>query len=120
MQQCNKSSLTCGYWNINGHRSKYLGDKLGDKEFLKTISDCDIIGLGEIQSKGKVDIKGFRCLKQKLREKKFGGPKIAGGIGVYVKNEISHLVQVAPNSCDDSIWIKIKNEEVYIHRNILR
>ena len=30
----NMCTLTCGYWNINGHRSKYLGDKLRDKEFL--------------------------------------------------------------------------------------
>ena len=58
--------LTCGYWNIHGHKSKYLGDKLLDEEFLNVISDCDIIGLGEIQSEDKVDIPGFKCVDQKL------------------------------------------------------
>ena len=108
------SQLTCGYWNINGHRSKYLGDKLVDKEFLLNIGNCDIIGLGEIQSEGKVDIKGYKCLDQKIREKKFNGPKIAGGIGVYVKKELRHLVQVVANSCEDSIWIKVLKENLYI------
>ena len=106
--------ITCGYWNINGHRSSFLGDKLLDKEFLKTISDCDIIGLGEIQSEGEIDLVGYTRLKQKIREKTFKGPKIAGGIGVYVKNELSHLVEVVPNLCADSIWIKMKNEEIYL------
>ena len=114
MEMRNIASLTCGYWNINGHRSKYLGDKLLDKEFLKNISDCDIIGLGEIQSEGEVDISGYICLKQKIREKKFRGPKIAGGVGVYVRREVGHLVELVPNACDDSIWIKIKDEKLYL------
>ena len=80
MEKQKIASLSCGYWNINGHRSKYLGDKLFDPEFLKEISDCDILGLGEIQSEGEVDLAGYTCLKQKIREKKFSGPKIAGGI----------------------------------------
>ena len=110
----NIATLTCGYWNINGHRSKYLGDKLFDKQFLNDISDCDIIGLGEIQSEGEVDISGYTCIKQKIREKKFRGPKIAGGIGVFVRSGLSHLVELVPNKYVDSIWIKIKGEEIYL------
>ena len=88
------SSITCGYWNIHGHWSKYLGDKLVDQDFLKCISDCDIVGLGEIQAGDLVDIPGYTRIKQKIREKKFQGPKIAGGIiGVFVKHELTHLVQ---------------------------
>ena len=111
---CSIGSITCGYWNINGHRSKYLGDKLVDQDFLKCVAGCDIIGLGEIHSEGAVDITGYVRVKQKIREKKFRGPKIAGGIGVFVKKEISHLIQVVNNDCKDSIWIKIKNTEIYI------
>ena len=108
------ASLTCGYWNINGHRSKYLGDKLIDKEFLEVIKECDIIGLGEIQSEGNVDIPGFKCLKQKIREKKLLGPKIAGGLGVFVRDRFAGLVELVPNSCEDSIWIRVKEEEMYV------
>ena len=47
-------------------------------------------------------------------------PKIAGGIGVFVREEIKDLVQVLDNDNEDSIWIKIKkekfkgNEDIYI------
>ena len=79
--------ITCGYWNINGHRSSFLGDKLLDKEFLKTISDCDIIGLGEIQSEGEIDLVGYTRLKQKIREKKhLRGLRLrGGGLGFMLK-----------------------------------
>ena len=60
------ASLRCGYWNINGYKSKYLGDKLIDKEFLDIVNECDIIGLGEILSEGRVDIPGFECIDQKF------------------------------------------------------
>ena len=108
------SSLICGYWNINGHSSKYLGDKLLDQEFINVVSECDIIGLGEIQSERDVDIPGFKRIKQKIREKNSIGPKIAGGLGVFVREKFENLVELVPNSCDDSIWIRVKNEGIYI------
>ena len=58
-----------------------MGNKLNDPEFLEIISDMDIVGLAEIQSGGNVFVPGFVCKKQKIREKKFKGPKIAGGGG---------------------------------------
>ena len=116
MDDVDKRTLTCGYWNINGHRSKYLGDKLLDEEFLNMIKECDVIGLGEIQSKEKVDIPGFKCVDQKIRDMKKNcvGPKIAGGLGVYVRNEVNSFVELVPNSCDDSIWIRLKEDNIYI------
>ena len=107
-------SLNIGYWNINGHTSKYLGDKLLDREFVDVVNTCDIIGLGELQAKGDVDIPGFKSIKQKVREKKCAGPKIAGGLGVYVKDYLYDFVDLVPNSCPDAIWIRLKNEDVYL------
>ena len=72
------SSATFGYWNINGHRSKYLGDKLIDAEFLNVINECDIIGLGELQSEEKVDIPGFKRIEQKIRDKNFWALRLQG------------------------------------------
>ena len=108
------SSATFGYWNINGHRSKYLGDKLIDAEFLNVINECDIIGLGELQSEEKVDIPGFKRIEQKIRDKNFLGPKVAGGVGVFVKKNFEDRVEFIPNTCDDSIWIWIKDEDIYL------
>ena len=113
------ASLTCGFWNIHGFKSQLIGNKLNDPEFLDILSSRDVIGLGEIHSEGEVSIPGFLSKKQKIREKKFKGPKIAGGIGVFVREEVDHLVQVVDNNNDDSIWIKIKkqvstDEDVYL------
>ena len=114
------AALRCGYWNIHGHKSKMVGNKFCDPDFLKLLSDRDIIGIGEIQSASEVSIPGFVNLKQKIREKKIKGPKIAGGMGVFVREDIAHLVQVVPNNNDDSIWIKIKThglnemEKIYL------
>ena len=49
---------------------------LNDPEFLKMISGSDIVGLGEIHADKEVSIPGFKSVKQKIREKKFKGPKI--------------------------------------------
>ena len=102
--------LICSYWNIEGHHSKIVGNKLNDPEFLKMISGSDIVGLGEIHADKEVSIPGFKSVKQKIREKKFKGPKISGGIGLFVKREISHIVQAVPNKNNDSIWIKLKKK----------
>ena len=72
------TSLACGFWNIHGYKSRTVGNKLCDPEFIDMLSDVDIVGLGEIQSGGEVSVPGFVCKKQKIREKNFKGPKIAG------------------------------------------
>ena len=122
MQEANKNicNLSIGYWNINGYNSKFLGCKLRDAEFLEIIGGCDIIGLGELQCEEEIDIEGYVCKKQKIREKTTKGPKISGGIGVFVKRHLSHLVEVAHNENKDSIWVILKpaltqkSQDVYL------
>ena len=104
------SDLKCSFWNIEGHNSKIIGNKLEDPEFLNVVRESDIIGLAEIHAGTFVSIPGFKSLKQKIREKKFKGPKIAGGIGVFVRQELSHIVQVVPNNNNDSIWVKVNKK----------
>jgi hypothetical protein len=103
--------LGTGYWNIHGHMSKVVGDKLCDPEFLDTLKGTDVLGMGELHAEGEVSIPGFVSVKQKIRKKKFSGPKIAGGIAVFVREEVKDLVQVLENSNEDSIWIKIKKDK---------
>ena len=102
--------LSFGFWNIHGHKSQSVGDKLNDPEFLDILSSRNIVGLGELHAEEEVSIQGFINKKQKIREKKCKGPKVAGGIDVFVREEIDHLVQVVDNNNEDSIWIKIKKE----------
>ena len=105
------TSLNISFWNLNGHKSQYIGDKLSDSEFIDNLAGIDIIGLGEVHAESEVSIPGFVSKKQKIREKKFQGPKIAGGIGIFVREEIDDLVEVISNSNEDSIWIKISKEK---------
>ena len=100
-------NLRCAYWNINGHKSQIIGDKLCDSDFLSSIDECDILGLSELHSNEKVCIPGFKLLKQKIRQKKFRGPKIAGGIAIFVREGMDHFVQVVPNDNENSIWIRL-------------
>ena len=83
-----------------------VGDKLCDPEFLDIFKKVDIVGLGEIHAEVKVSIPGFVNKDQKIRVKNFSGPKIAGGIGVFVRTEIEHLVERVDNQNENSIWVK--------------
>ena len=110
--------MNIGYWNVNGYKSKFLVHKFRHPEFLDIIKDCDILGIGEIQSEEQVDIEGFICKKQKIREKISKGPKLSGGVGLYVRKALSHLVEVIPNDYKDSIWVQIKKGESEKSNNI--
>ena len=98
------------YWNIHGWTSKIIGNKLLDSEFLEKICNCDIVALSELHCDKELSLPGFVNIKQKIREKLHNGPKISGGIGIFVKEEYKHLIQEIPNKNQDSIWIKIKRE----------
>ena len=63
--------VTC-YWNLHGHKSKCVGDKLCDPEFLSILCGTDIIGIGELHAEGEVSIPGFVNIKEKIRKKKLG------------------------------------------------
>ena len=102
--------IRCSYWNINGHKSKIIGNKLSDPQFQDMILESDILGLAETHANEEISIPGFKLVKQKIREKKSKGPKIGGGLAVLVREQIEHLVQVIPNNNDDSIWVKLGNK----------
>ena len=108
---CPIDDLNITFWNIHGQNSKLIGDKFIDSEFVKELHDAHIVGLVELHTESEPTIPGFKLIKQKIRKKLYKGPKIAGGLAVFVKNEISHMVKCVPNDNNDSIWIKIKKEE---------
>ena len=104
------NSLNSCYWNIHGWTSKEIGSKLTDLEFLDKISKCDIVALSELHCDKEVSLPGFISVKQKIRKKLHKGPKISGGIGIFVKEEYKHLIQVVATENQNSIWVKIKKE----------
>ena len=73
------------FWNIHGQVTKTIGNKFADSEFLKVCNGFDIIGIAELHTNTSPSIKGYRLIKNKIGEKSHKGPKIAGGIAVFVK-----------------------------------
>ena len=107
-----QTTLKVAHWNIHGTKSKVIGNKLYDREFLQKILSCDIVGLSELHTSEEVSIPGFKLVKQKFRDKSHKGPKISGGLAVFTKNDLNHVVQVVPTSNEDSIWIKVKGNSL--------
>ena len=105
------NQLKLTFWNIHGHKSKLVGDKLSDNEFLNTFRDDHIVGLVELHTDVTPSIQGFKLIKQKIRKKLHKGPKIAGGLAVFAKLEFAQMVKPVHNDNDDSIWVKLNKED---------
>ncbi len=99
------------YWNIHGWSSKIIGDKLCDEEFLGKVLNYDIVALAELHSEKQLSLPGFINIKQKIRTKSHKGPKISGGIAIFIKNKYEDMIEPIPNKNPDSIWVKIKKEK---------
>ena len=106
-----KDKLRCLYWNIHGIYSQILGDKNNNHEFLKIIADFDVICISELHTNNVISIPGFCVMKQKFRPKNHKGPKIGGGIAVYISQELAGNFRLIPNENVDSIWIRSKGSD---------
>ncbi len=99
------------YWNIHGTKSPLIKDKLLDPEFIQKLESSDIVALTELHTEEKdLFIPGYTLKKIKIRKKTHKGPKISGGIAVFVKENLSDSVHVVPNTSENSIWIKMKKK----------
>ena len=58
-------------WNIHGFKSKTIGNKFVDRDFLKEIEKDDIVSILEThihnQNENELSIPGFHCIKYKSR-----------------------------------------------------
>jgi hypothetical protein len=55
------------FWNIHGQNTKLKGNKFTDIEFLNVCKDFDVLGLAELHTNSKPSIKGFKLIKDKIR-----------------------------------------------------
>ena len=61
--------LNVSFWNIHGYKSKALGNKFLDDEFVDTFRNDHIVGLAELHTDSTPVIPGFTLIKQKIRKK---------------------------------------------------
>ena len=78
-----------------------------------------IVGLSELHTDEVVSLPGYTLMKQNFREKYHKGPKIGGGLAVFVKNYLQKSVKVIPNKNEDSIWIKLNQNRYNEQDDIL-
>ena len=83
---------------------------MSDREFLEKLKNSDIVAMAELHNEKEVALPGYKLLKQKIRKKVHKGPKISGGLAIFVKNYLHKFVHVIPNTNDDSIWIKFRQQ----------
>ena len=102
-------------WNINGFRSRLVGDKLCEPSFLNEIKSDDVIALVETHNSDKNDslsIPGYRRIKVKNRKETNNSNKKSGGLAYFAKTRIAKFIVPINNYNKDTIWIKIKKEIV--------
>ena len=107
-------SIQISAWNINGFRSRIVGDKLSDSSFLSEIKKDDIVALVETKNSDENDtlsIPGYKRVKVKNR--KWAGKKSysnGGCLAYFAKSEIFKYIIPIENTNKDVIWIKIKKD----------
>ena len=91
-----------------------------DTEFLRKLDDSDIVSISELHTETKdVFIPGYKLLKNRIRTKTHKGPKIGGGLAVFIKDDLIDSAHVVPNNNDNSIWIKLQRKILKVRISIL-
>ena len=114
--------LNISFWNINGCKSRIVGNKLADPDFLEEVHKCDIVGIGETHIHDEIleelSIPGFILLKYKNRKKSTRNNKSFGGIAIFVKPEIKNIVHPIETENQDIIWFKMKKTDLKVNNDV--
>ena len=103
-----KHSVDLCLWNING----LTRDKLNDQILGKYFSRFDIIILTETWSdgEGNYELYNYKYIDFKREYRHVKAKRASGGIGVFIKLDVCHAVEIFRNSRDTVVWLKFKKE----------
>lgn len=110
-------SLSC--WNVHGLSKKfYLGAKLSNDDFLRSVTSNDFIILTETWSSDHLSLPGFHLFTipaKKYRIKKHG--RSSGGLALAFKIHLNEGITLI--SChDDYIWCKLDKHFFCLEKDI--
>lgn len=107
-------TLNFTYWNIEGFKSKILGNKFTDPDFLSEIHNADVIGISETHLHTEVidelNIPGFVPINFKNRPKNTKSNISSGGVAILVKEYLKTLIQPIYTENQDIVWIKLSKQ----------
>ena len=90
------------FWNIQGYKSKILGNKLLNTDFIDEISNCDIVGLAEThihdQILPELDIPGYIRKHFKNRKAHSNGKGGSGGLAIFCTPGMSKHISLENNA----------------------
>lgn len=105
--------LRIGSINVNG-----LKRRLSYPEFVEYIYSYDILCILEtnMDQHDIVDLNGYTFHGKFRNHFTF---KRSGGIGIYIKAELSKSVEIIQNTCDYIIWLKINQSILHLDADML-
>ena len=102
-----KRAINLTYWNINNYKSKLLGNKLCDRDFLSECRNSDIIALVETHASSLdgLTIPGFEKPYVNISAIQSKHKKPYGGLAVFIKHELhnSKAISLIPRDNKDMI-----------------
>ena len=107
-------TLKFSCWNIQGFKSRLLGNKFQDPDFLSEIKNSNVVGISETHIYDDIldelDVAGYKRLEYKNRKQFKKANKSSGGIAIFAKNEIAYLFEPFKTDNKDIIWMKMKKK----------
>ena len=106
--------LKISSWNLNGYKSKRIGEKFLDQDFLNEIKNDGLVGIVETkvydEIKDVLSIPGFVLLSYKNRPFNKKSKRGDGGIAVFIKENLCKYIVTQKSDNPNSVWVKIKKE----------
>ena len=109
-------NIKISFWNLHGYKSRLIGNKLRDTDFLHEIKDSHVIGLAETHvHDGIMDdliIPGYKLLSYKNGKKNLKSKTAPGGLAIFIKESFINKFTEVKTEDENTIWIKMKKELV--------
>ena len=88
--------LKYAFWNINGYKSRVIGNKFINREFLQAIKECDVIRLAETHihslTLDRLVIPWFVRIHHKNRKPHSNGRCGSGSIALFIKEHMPKFI----------------------------
>ena len=115
-------NIKISFWNLHGYKSRLIGNKLRDTDFLHEIKDSHVIGLAETHvHDGIMDdliIPGYKLLSYKNGKKNLKSKTAPGGLAIFIKESFINKFTEVKTEDENTIWIKMKKELVGYEEDI--